>query len=119
MIPIDRKEIQAVLTARYEELSLAYGRRDGLAVEPTADALDATRSAESRELAARSLERETILLREVRLGLARIAEGTYGTCLECGNEITHKRLRALPWTTLCLDCQEQKDTSMKPARMAA
>ncbi|HWG57270.1 MAG TPA: TraR/DksA C4-type zinc finger protein [Gaiellaceae bacterium] len=42
-------------------------------------------------------------LREVDEALARIDEGTYGTCAACGNPIPEERLEALPWATLCID----------------
>jgi DnaK suppressor protein len=42
-------------------------------------------------------------LREVEEALARIDEGTYGTCAACGREIPQERLEALPWATLCID----------------
>ncbi len=40
---------------------------------------------------------------EVEAALARIDEGTYGTCAACGREIPLDRLEALPWATLCID----------------
>ena len=42
-------------------------------------------------------------LREVDEALARIADGTYGTCAVCGREIPSERLEAVPWATLCID----------------
>jgi DnaK suppressor protein len=42
-------------------------------------------------------------LREVEEALARIDEGTYGTCRVCGREIPQERLEAVPWATLCID----------------
>ncbi len=42
-------------------------------------------------------------LREVEEALARIEEGTYGTCAVCGREIPQERLEAMPWATLCID----------------
>ena len=42
-------------------------------------------------------------LREVEEALARIDEGTYGTCAACGEPIGEERLEALPWATLCID----------------
>ena len=38
--------------------------------------------------------------------LKRIDEGTYGRCAHCGEPIGPKRLEALPWAKLCIDCQE-------------
>ncbi len=43
----------------------------------------------------------------IRAALDRIAEGTYGECLNCGKTIGMKRLEALPWTPYCIDCQEK------------
>lgn len=36
--------------------------------------------------------------------LVRIADGTYGTCEECGKPISQKRLRAIPYTARCRHC---------------
>jgi len=36
--------------------------------------------------------------------IVRIENGTYGTCSECGEQISPKRLEALPYTELCIDC---------------
>jgi len=43
-------------------------------------------------------------LAEVERALARIADGTYGTCANCGNRITVGRLDARPTAELCIDC---------------
>ena len=42
-------------------------------------------------------------LHEVESALARIEDGSYGTCEICGKEIPEDRLEAIPWTTLCVD----------------
>ncbi len=39
--------------------------------------------------------------------LERLKEGSFGECIECGNQIGAKRLEALPWTPYCIDCQEK------------
>src|SRR5262245_45256573 len=93
-----------ILNGKHLELSQSAGRRDGIAIERTADALDEIRSAADRELTTRSLERQAGLLRSVRAALDRIADGSYGSCLDCEEEISHKRLRAMPWATLCINC---------------
>jgi DnaK suppressor protein len=97
------------LTAQHAELARAMGRRDGIAIEQTADAFDQIRFAADRELTTRSLERQSAILREVRAALDRIADGSYGTCLECEEDIGIKRLNAMPWATLCIACQEGED----------
>jgi len=49
---------------------------------------------------------EKTLLREVEEALMRVKEGTYGTCQECEEPISPKRLQALPWAKFCVRCQE-------------
>jgi RNA polymerase-binding protein DksA len=48
-------------------------------------------------------ENEARVLAAIDAALARIDDGTYGTCERCGNEIEPDRLEALPWATLCID----------------
>ena len=42
--------------------------------------------------------------RQIDLALAKLADGTYGTCDKCGRRIPPGRLRAVPQSTLCVDC---------------
>ncbi len=46
------------------------------------------------------------MLQNVENALSRIREGSYGECVNCGNEIEPKRLEAVPWARHCLKCQE-------------
>lgn len=43
------------------------------------------------------------VLDAIDAALARIEDGTYGTCTECGREIAPERLEAHPWASLCID----------------
>jgi len=45
------------------------------------------------------------LVHEIDVALARIDEGTYGSCARCGGPIPEERLAAVPYATLCLDCK--------------
>jgi DnaK suppressor protein len=61
-------------------------------------------------------ERDRGLLVLIREALVRYADGEYGTCVECGEEIGLDRLRAIPWAARCADDQEKleedrRDTS--------
>ena len=42
---------------------------------------------------------------QIDAALARIADGSYGTCTNCGRPIPEERLEARPWATLCIGCQ--------------
>src|SRR6266478_7917592 len=106
MTKTELKTFKTILTGRQSELAPLLWKRDGIAIEKTPDALDEVQLATERELATRNLERESKLLRSVREALSRIEEGAYGSCLQCEEEIGAKRLNALPWTPLCINCQQ-------------
>ena len=44
----------------------------------------------------------------VRRALERIEDGSYGTCANCGDEISEKRLEVRPEAALCIDCASAK-----------
>ena len=41
--------------------------------------------------------------------LKRIGDGSYGNCLQCGKPISKRRLKAVPHTELCIDCQKKDE----------
>jgi DnaK suppressor protein len=49
----------------------------------------------------------------VRAALRRIDEGTFGVCVHCEEEISLKRVNAVPWTPYCITCQEQADRAQE------
>src|ERR1019366_7587924 len=105
----DTEKYKAVLEAKRTELSAGLRNREDIAIEKTPDALDEVQLAGERELAIRNLDRESNLLRNVRGALSRVADGSYGICLHCEEEIKPKRLDAVPWTKYCIRCQEASD----------
>lgn len=46
-------------------------------------------------------------LADVDAAHARVADGTYGFCIDCGNDIPFARLQAYPTATRCVDCQRK------------
>lgn len=102
-----------ILEARLAELSTVIKNREGITIEKSPDALDEVQNAAERELAIRNLDRESNLLRNVRAALRRIDEGTFGVCVHCDEEISPKRVNAVPWTPYCIACQEQFDRAQE------
>ena len=49
------------------------------------------------------------ILTRIDAALARIDGGTYGTCSNCGQEISAARLEAYPWASLCIDCKREAE----------
>ena len=49
---------------------------------------------------------DAMLFRETQEALRRVDDGTYGTCLECAEHLSLKRLQAIAWARYCVSCQE-------------
>jgi DnaK suppressor protein len=109
MTKIDSNKYRSVLDAKQAELVQQVRNRDGIAIQKSPDALDEVQHASERELAIRNLDRETNLLRNVRAALRRLDEGSFGVCLHCEEDISSKRLAAVPWTPFCIECQQIVD----------
>ena len=114
-----KSELERFTTAlekRQGEISASLRNRKDIAIEKTPDAIDEVQLAGERELAIRNLDRESNLLRNVKGALARIADGSYGTCMHCEGDISLKRLNAVPWAAFCIRCQEVVDRNeIEPA----
>ncbi|MDP8988480.1 MAG: TraR/DksA family transcriptional regulator [Acidobacteriota bacterium] len=109
MTKLELKKFKTTLTARASELEGLIRNREAAAIETSADALDQIQHAVERELALGTLARESSGLRETRAALRRVGEGSFGTCLDCEEEINLKRLNAVPWAARCIACQERAD----------
>src|SRR3954471_14167427 len=102
-----------ILETRQAELLEVLKNRDGITIEKSPDALDEVQNAAERELAIRNLDRESNLLRNVRAALRRIDDGSFGVCVHCDEDISPKRVAAVPWTPYCISCQEQADRAQE------
>ncbi|MGI9073210.1 MAG: TraR/DksA family transcriptional regulator [Bryobacteraceae bacterium] len=109
MTKTEINKFKKILENKQDELEQIVRNRDAITIEKSADALDEVQHAAERELAIRNLDRESHLLRNVRGALRRIDEGTFGVCLHCEEEISPKRIAAVPWAAFCIQCQEQAD----------
>jgi DnaK suppressor protein len=63
--------------------------------------------------------RESQELQEIEAALARIGDGSYGTCSDCGDEIGPARLKANPSARRCLRCQEKYEHAQSHVSKAA
>ena len=107
------RSVRQLLESRLKEATQTEGSRESIHIQQVADPIDMTVQAAEREMAMQGLDRRAGLVRELRSAIDRIEDGTYGICRECGGEIAQKRLRAIPWAQLCIQCQDAAD---RPAR---
>jgi DnaK suppressor protein len=61
----------------------------------------------------RTRDRERKLIRKIEEAIKRIEDGSYGYCIETGEEIGIKRLEARPTATLCVEAQERRERREK------
>ncbi len=111
------KALRAILLAKRE--AIMNQMREKLGQSLTDDQQRRLESAmDSGDQALFDLEREMgISLQEMRNrerqlieeALSSLEEGTYGLCGECGEEISEKRLEALPFARYCIKCQSQME----------
>jgi DnaK suppressor protein len=85
------------------------------------DVFDAGESSEADiqediEFALIQMKAET--LQRINEALARLEDGKYGYCFECGDEIAEQRLRALPFAVLCKDCEEAREVAEQRERLS-
>lgn len=106
----DYSDIAETLRLRLAELT----ERSGVIEDDLRQPLDADFSEQAVDLADdEALEGVDDVLRaearQVRLALARIENGTYGTCTNCGEAIPRARLEARPIATRCIKCAAEAD----------
>jgi len=109
MTKAELDKFRKILEAKQAELTGALRNRDEIVIEKAPDAIDEVQLAGERELAIRNLDRDSNMLRQIRRALDRIADGSYGVCLHCEEDISPKRVSAVPWAAFCIRCQEQVD----------
>jgi DnaK suppressor protein len=101
--------LQELLERKELELNRAMRRRDGIAIEKSADQMDEIQYATERDLAIGNVDRDSTLLRQVKAALQRMRTGSFGACVDCELPIGSKRLAAVPWASRCIQCQETAD----------
>jgi DnaK suppressor protein len=102
------------LLDKQQELLHSIARFDSEARESrSAEVEDPIDQVTSSELKAGAFAVSTVgarTLEQVRAALQRIADGTYGECIDCGRPIEPARLEAVPWTPYCRADQEKHDS---------
>ena len=100
-----------ILEAKRIELLSGRYKVEGIAVERVPDTVEELTLDMERNMAVDTLNRKAALLNQVTDALQRIAAGRFGICIACDNLISPKRLAALPWAALCLECQQSAENS--------
>jgi len=108
-MPMKKQDIEGcrqALEAKKGELLSGRHKAERITVERVPDSIEELTMEMQRSLAVDALNRNAALLGQVTDALQRIAAGNYGVCTACERSIALKRLAALPWAALCLECQQ-------------
>jgi DnaK suppressor protein len=101
-----RREILSEVKGKMRDVRALGASGEGQGVLDAAETTEADIQ-DDIELALIQLKSET--LHKIEEALARLDEKTYGNCNECGDEISERRLRALPFAVRCKDCEEARE----------
>jgi DnaK suppressor protein len=115
IVKTDLKFIRQLLESQLKQAASSRELSDLIRIQQFADPVDMTQEATDRELAVQILDRESALVRRFRSAIDRVEDGSYGFCLECEDEISPKRLKAIPCAELCIACQEKADDLASPS----
>jgi RNA polymerase-binding protein DksA len=117
LTPAERKEMRGVLLAERRRLEAEIAEAVEDLNELLRDSGDGSGD-DQADAGSKTFEREhemsvannsRDLLEQVEHALARIADGSYGTCESCGLPIGKMRLEAFPRATLCVDCKQREE----------
>jgi DnaK suppressor protein len=109
----DLKSINKRLNQWFDDLSRDGDcNLDGLkgSDAPSPDLVDRAATSIERSLSQNLCDRESLLIEKIKRALKDIADGNYGICNLCGEDIAIKRLKASPVSRYCIDCKTQMET---------
>jgi DnaK suppressor protein len=109
-----RREIMTQLQEKMRDVRTEGASGEGQGVLDAAETSEADIQ-DDIEFALLQMKAET--LQRIEEALARHAEGTYGNCFECGDEISERRLRALPFAVRCRECEEEREMVERRERL--
>lgn len=88
-----------------EDVERARDEEYGELAGPVTDSGDEASADLLADLDNAEIARDVRSLRELDAALQRFADGSYGSCADCGGEIAYERLRAYPTALRCVSCQ--------------
>ncbi len=77
--------------------------------QTSSDVVDAALDSAQDEISSQLAEVESRELAHIELALERMRDGNYGACEGCGEGIPLARLQALPYATMCIQCQREAE----------
>ena len=115
------KDSRRRLSSEYESLIKSINRSrlaaKEIKMDNTEDEGDLATISHDRELLYNLHESDYARLKYIENALKAMDRGEYGECVRCGEDISEKRLEAVPWATTCIRCQEATEMERAPLVM--
>ena len=110
MLHQNKEAVRQQLLTKLDDLT-RRDSRDELIRERCNDPMDQMQNRFEMDLTISVINNDWETRKAVETALKLLAVDEYGICQDCGAEINPKRLEAIPWTTLCVYCQDEYDCS--------
>jgi DnaK suppressor protein len=116
-------DLKAILEGRRGELvrelqdKIRAARSDGLTDRDVLDDAESSELDVQDDIAFALIQLKTEMLNQIDGALRRLGEGSYGDCVQCGDEIADARLRALPFAVRCRDCEQSCEAADERERL--
>ncbi len=114
MLHQNKEAVRQQLLSKLDELA-RRDSRDDLIRDRSSDPWDQMQDRFELDLTISVINKDWKTRKAVERALKVLAIDEYGICQDCSAEINAKRLEAIPWTTLCVYCQEDRDGADFPA----
>ena len=105
----ERKRVAAAIENLHEDHQGSITDESGEEAAFDNHLADTATETYDRELDYTLEENSEHVLTAIEAALQRIEDGTYGICVNCGQEIAEERLAAIPWATHCIDCKRLEE----------
>jgi DnaK suppressor protein len=120
-------ELKSILEDRRREIVNQVQERmrdvrsegSGATVQGVLDAAESSEADIQDEIEFALIQMKAETLTKMDEALRRLEEGSYGYCFECGEEISERRLRALPFAVRCKNCEEAREVKQQRDRLMA
>lgn len=106
-----------ILSEVHEKIKDVRAEGSGDNMHRVADAAETSEADIQDDIEFALIQMKAETLHKIDEALARLEEGSFGYCFECGEEISEQRLRALPFAVRCKDCEEAREVAAQRERV--
>lgn len=117
MLEDRRREILSEVQSRIKDVRSDHA--SGVLNTGVVDAEESSVSDFQSDIEFSLIQMKAETLNRINEALERLEEQSYGRCNECGEEISERRLRALPFAIRCKDCEEARENAQIRDRQMA